>query len=109
MLSAAALLLAAIAEIAGCFAVWAVLRHGASAWWLAPGALSLGAFAVALTVVPSEAAGRVFAAYGGVYVAASLAWLRLVEGRAVNATDLIGAGLCVLGALVILGGITRDG
>lgn len=109
MLSAAALLLAAIAEIAGCFAVWAVVRGGASAWWLAAGAVSLAVFALALTVVPSDAAGRVFAAYGGVYVAASLGWLRLVEGHRLQATDLAGGALCLLGAAVVLAGAVRRG
>ncbi len=53
---------AALAEIAGCFAAWAVLRQGASAWWLLPGAASLGAFAWLLALVPADAAGRAFAA-----------------------------------------------
>jgi small multidrug resistance family-3 protein len=98
---------AALAEIAGCFAFWAVLRQGLSGWWLLPGAASLGAFAWLLTLVDTEAAGRAFAAYGGVYIAASLAWLRLVEGRAVTAWDLAGAALCLAGAAVILLGAAR--
>jgi len=102
MLTAAALLLAAIAEIAGCFAVWAVLRNGANAWWLAPAAAALAVFAVALTWVPTDAAGRLFAAYGGVYVAASLTWMVVVEGKAPRAADLVGVGLCLIGAAVIL-------
>jgi small multidrug resistance family-3 protein len=107
MLSAAVLPLAALAEIAGCFAVWAVLRQGAPAWWLLPAALSLAGFALALTLVPSDAAGRVFAAYGGVYIAASLGWLRLVEGRSLHAADLAGGALCLLGAAVVLIGAAR--
>lgn len=109
MVSAAALLLAALAEIGGCFAVWSVLRSGASAWWLAAGAAALAVFAVALTVVPSVAAGRVFAAYGGVYVAASLGWLALVEGRPLGWGDWVGGALCVVGAAVVLGFAPRGG
>lgn len=73
--------LAALAEIAGCFAFWAWLKLDRSALWLVPGLLSLAAFAWLLTLVPSEAAGRAYAAYGGVYIAASLTWLWLIEGQ----------------------------
>ena len=72
--------IAALAEIAGCFAFWSWLRNGKSALWLAPGAASLVIFALLLTRIDASAAGRAFAAYGGVYIAASLAWLWLVEG-----------------------------
>jgi small multidrug resistance family-3 protein len=75
----AAYVLAAIAEIAGCFAFWAVLRLDRSPIWLLPGVASLLLFAYALTLVESAAAGRAFAAYGGVYVAASLVWMAVVE------------------------------
>ena len=99
--------IAALAEIAGCFAAWAVLRQGAAAWWLLPGALSLALFAVALTRVEADAAGRAFAAYGGVYIAASLAWLWAVEGQAPTGRDIAGAALCLAGAAVILSGAER--
>lgn len=69
---------AAITEIAGCFAFWAWLRLDKSVLWLVPGALSLILFAYLLTLVDSAAAGRAFAAYGGVYIMASLAWLVVV-------------------------------
>lgn len=95
---------AAAAEIGGCYAVWAVLRLGRSAWWLVPGAASLAAFAWLLTLVDSEAAGRAFAAYGGVYVAASLAWLWAVEGLRPDRWDVAGGGICLLGAAVVLFG-----
>jgi small multidrug resistance family-3 protein len=75
------LALVALLEIAGCYAVWAVLRLGASPWWLLPGAAALGGFAWALTLVDSSHAGRAFAAYGGVYIAASLGWGWVVEGQ----------------------------
>nr|WP_189413437.1 YnfA family protein [Gemmobacter tilapiae] len=96
--------LAALAEIAGCFAVWAVWRLGASPLWLIPGLAALAVFAGLLALSESDAAGRTFAAYGGVYVAASLAWLWAVEGRLPDRWDLIGAGLCLAGAAVILWG-----
>ncbi len=107
MPSALAYAIAALAEIAGCFAAWAVLRQGASGWWLAPGAVSLAVFAWALTWVEADAAGRAFAAYGGVYIAASLGWLWVVEGRTPTGWDLAGAGLCLIGTGVILAGATR--
>jgi small multidrug resistance family-3 protein len=93
---------AAIAEIAGCFAFWAVLRLKASPLWLAAGALSLIAFAWLLTRVEVGYAGRAYAVYGGIYIAASLAWLWLIEGRSPDRWDLAGAGICIAGALVIL-------
>ncbi len=101
-LTAALYLLAAFAEIAGCFAFWAVLRLGRSAWWLLPGVVSLILFAWALTRVDTPFAGRAFAAYGGVYIAASLAWMWLAEGARPDRWDLVGAALCLGGAAVIL-------
>lgn len=65
---------AALAEIAGCFAFWAWLRLGRSMLWALPGTVSLVAFAMLLTLVDTPAAGRAYAAYGGVHVAASLGW-----------------------------------
>ncbi len=101
-MSAALFLPAALAEIAGCFAVWAVLRLGRSAWWLLPGLASLAVFAVLLTRVEAGFAGRAYAAYGGVYIAASLAWMWAVEGARPDRFDLVGAALCLAGAAVIL-------
>lgn len=95
-------IVAALAEIAGCFAFWAWMREGRSALWLAPGMASLALFAWVLTRVPVDAAGRAFAAYGGVYIAASLAWLWLVEGQRPDRWDVTGAGLCLMGAAIIL-------
>ena len=96
--------LATIAEIGGCFSFWAWLRSGRGAWVLAPGVASLVLFAWLLTRVDSAAAGRAYAAYGGVYIAASLAWLWTVEGVRPDRADLLGACLCLLGAAVILFG-----
>ena len=102
MLSIAAYLGAAIAEIAGCFAFWAWLRLGKSALWTVPGIASLATFAFLLTLVESGAAGRTYAAYGEVYIVASLAWLWLVEGVRPDRWDIAGAAICVIGACVIL-------
>ncbi len=85
-----------------------MLRQGASALWLIPGGVALAAFAWLLTLVPGDAAGRAFAAYGGVYVAASLAWLFLLEGVRPNGWDLAGVALCLAGTAVILLGATRQ-
>lgn len=93
---------AALAEIAGCFAVWMWLRQGRSVLWLGPGILSLVAFAALLAASPAEQAGRAYAAYGGVYVAASLLWLWAVEGARPDRWDLTGGLICLVGAAVIL-------
>ena len=93
---------AAIAEIAGCFAFWAWLRLGRSILWLLPGTASLVLFALLLTRIDSPFAGRAYAAYGGVYIAASLIWLWLVEGTRPDRWDLLGALVCLIGAAMIL-------
>lgn len=95
---------AALAEIAGCFAFWAWLRTGKSALWVLPGLVSLTLFAWLLTLVESSAAGRAYAAYGGVYICASLLWLWLVEKTRPDIWDMAGAGLCLAGAAIILFG-----
>ncbi|HVO16892.1 MAG TPA: YnfA family protein [Alphaproteobacteria bacterium] len=96
--------LAAFAEIAGCFAFWAWLRLDKSPWWLAPGMLSLALFAWLLARVEVGFAGRAYAAYGGIYIVASLVWLWAIEGTRPDRFDSAGAALCLLGAAVILFG-----
>ncbi|MGY4510234.1 YnfA family protein [Bradyrhizobium sp. USDA 3650] len=93
---------AAVAEIAGCFAFWAWLRLGKSALWLVPGMASLALFAYLLTLVDSDAAGRTYAAYGGVYIVASILWLWIVEGHRPDRWDVTGGSICIVGAVVIL-------
>lgn len=93
---------ASLAEIAGCFAFWAWLKLNKPIWLLLPGLASLAAFAWLLTLVDSPAAGRAYAAYGGVYIVASLAWMALVEKVAPDRYDLAGAALCLAGAAVII-------
>jgi small multidrug resistance family-3 protein len=97
-------ILAALAEIAGCFAVWAWLRSGQSPLWLIPGALSLGAFAFLLTRIDTGFAGRAYAAYAGVYLVASLGWLWAVEGARPDRWDVIGGAVALIGAAIILFG-----
>lgn len=96
--------IAALAEIAGCFAFWACWRLDKPVWWLAPGMLSLAVFAGVLALVPSDAAGRTYAAYGGIYIVASLLWLWLVEGRLPDRWDVGGGLVCLAGAALILFG-----
>ena len=104
MTSVLSYIAAALAEIAGCFAFWAWLRLGKPVWWLIPGMVSLALFAYLLTFVESNAAGRAYAAYGGVYIAASLFWLWTVEGARPDRWDVTGAALCLAGAAIILFG-----
>lgn len=92
---------AALAEIGGCFAFWAWPRMGKSPIWLVPGLASLVLFAWLLTRVDSAAAGRAYAAYGGIYICASLLWLWSVEDVRPDRWDVAGAALCVVGTGVI--------
>jgi small multidrug resistance family-3 protein len=96
--------LGAIGEIAGCYAFWAWLRLGNSALWTVPGIISLAFFAWALTRIDTAFAGRAFAAYGGVYIAASLAWMWMIEDTRPDRWDVAGAAICLGGAAVILFG-----
>ena len=94
--------LAALAEIAGCFAFWAWVRLAKPALWVLPGIVALVAFAYLLTRIDALYAGRAFAAYGGVYIGASLLWLWVVEGTRPDRWDAIGAAFCLIGAAIIL-------
>ena len=95
--------LAALFEIAGCFAFWLWIRRGISPFVAVLGVVSLIAFAVILTRVDSAFAGRAYAAYGGIYIATSLVWLWVAEGQRPTTTDFVGAGIAIIGALVIVG------
>lgn len=94
--------LAAVAEIGGCFAIWAWWRLGASPLWLVPGILALVVFGWLLAQVETSAAGRAFAAYGGVYIAASMIWMWAIEGQRPDRWDLAGMFICLIGAAIIL-------
>jgi small multidrug resistance family-3 protein len=91
----------ALAEIVGCYLPFLWLRKGGSAWLLVPALASLALFAWLLTLHPT-AAGRTYAAYGGVYVATAIAWLWLVEGQRPDRWDLVGGGLCIVGMTIIV-------
>ncbi len=91
----------AIAEIVGCYLPYLWLRQGRSPLLLVPATLSLAAFAWLLTLHPT-AAGRVYAAYGGVYVSVALFWLWVVDGIRPSRWDWLGVGLCLAGMSVIM-------
>ena len=95
-------ILAAVGEIAGCFAFWAWLRLGKPVYWIIPGVLALVAFAFLLTRIDALFAGRAYAAYGGVYIVASVLWLWSIEGVRPDRWDMIGAAVCLFGAAIIL-------
>lgn len=104
MPSIAVYLAAALAEIGGCFAFWSWLRLDRSMLWLIPGIASLILFAWLLTLVDSDAAGRAYAAYGGIYIVMSLCWLWAVEGLRPDRWDIAGALVCLAGMAIILFG-----
>lgn len=96
-------ILTALAEIVGCFLPYLWLRKESSVWLLIPAAASLALFVWLLTLHPA-ASGRVYAAYGGVYVATALVWLRWVDGVKLSTFDWIGAGIALLGMAIIVVG-----
>ena len=90
----------AIAEIAGCYLPYLWLRQGKTPWLLVPGILSLAAFAWLLSLHPT-AAGRTYAAYGGVYVTVAIFWLWRVEGVQPDRWDLVGGAVTLIGMAII--------
>lgn len=96
----------ALAEIVGCFLPWLWLKRHGSALLLLPAALSLAMFVWLLTLHPA-ASGRVYAAYGGVYVVTALLWLRVVDGVKLSVYDWAGAAIAFCGMLVIVAGWGR--
>ncbi|MDZ4077335.1 YnfA family protein [Hydrocarboniphaga sp.] len=95
--------LTAVAEIVGCYLPYLWLRQGRSIWLLLPAALSLALFAWLLSLHP-QAAGRVYAAYGGVYIGVALIWLWAVDSIRPTLTDWVGVAVCLLGMAIILFG-----
>jgi small multidrug resistance family-3 protein len=95
-------IIAALCEIGGCYSVWMVLRLKTSPAWLIGAAILLGAFAWLLTLTPSASAGRTFAAYGAIYIAASLGWMAVVEKQRPDIWDMSGLAVCLIGAGIIL-------
>jgi len=101
MKTVALYLLTALAEILGCYLPYLWLRQGASPWVLVPGAASLAAFAWLLTLHP-DASGRVYAAYGGIYIAVAIVWLWMVDGVRPSPWDLAGVAVAVAGMAIIV-------
>jgi small multidrug resistance family-3 protein len=95
--------LTALTEIAGCYLPWLWLRQGATAWLLLPAAACLALFVWLLSLHPA-ASGRVYAAYGGVYVATALVWLRVIDSARLSFTDWFGAAVALLGFAIIVAG-----
>ncbi len=98
----------AIMEIAGCFLPYLWLKNKAGPWVLAPAVLALAAFVWLLSLHPT-ASGRVYAAYGGVYVATAIAWLWLVDGVRPTAYDVLGATVAIAGMAIIMWGSRSPG
>lgn len=96
----------ALYEIIGCFLPWLWLKRGATAWLLIPAGMSLALFVWLLTLHPA-ASGRVYAAYGGVYVVTALLWLRIVDGVKLSLYDWSGALVALCGMLIIVAGWGR--
>lgn len=93
--------LTAIAEIVGCYLPYLYLKQGGSVWLLVPAVLSLGLFVWLLSLHPT-AAGRVYAAYGGIYIGVAIMWLWAVDSIKPSMTDWLGAAICLIGAAVII-------
>lgn len=96
--------LTAVAEIVGCYLPYLWLRKDGSAWLLVPAGVSLALFAWLLSLHPA-AAGRVYAAYGGAYIAVALLWLWKVDGVRLTSWDIAGASVSLLGmGIIVVGG-----
>lgn len=93
--------LTALAEIVGCYLPYLWLKQGKSAWLLVPAALALALFAWLLTLHPN-AAGRVYAAYGGVYIGVAILWLWLVDGVRPTMWDVVGSSVALIGMAIII-------
>jgi small multidrug resistance family-3 protein len=98
----------ALAEIVGCYLPFLWLKQGRSAWLLLPAAVSLALFAWLLCLHPT-AAGRIYAAYGGVYIGVAIVWLWLVDKVTPTATDWVGVGICLIGMAIIMLGARTEG
>lgn len=96
-------MLTALAEIVGCYLPYLWLKQGKTVWLLFPAAFSLAAFTWLLTLHPT-ASGRVYAAYGGIYIGVSVLWLWAVDKVEPSATDWIGVATCLIGTAIIMFG-----
>jgi small multidrug resistance family-3 protein len=94
--------LAAVAEIGGAWLVWQGVREHRGAWWIGAGVVALGLYGFVATLQPDANFGRILAAYGGVFVAGSLAWGMVMDGFRPDRWDVIGAAVCLAGVLLIM-------
>ncbi|SDL22627.1 small multidrug resistance family-3 protein [Glycomyces sambucus] len=95
-------LLAAVAEIGGAWLIWQGLREHKGVLWIAAGVIALGAYGFVAAFQPDPNFGRILAAYGGIFVAGSLAWGMVVDGFRPDRWDVIGAAICLVGVAVIM-------
>jgi len=95
-------LLAAACEIGGGWLVWQALRERKPAWWALLGSLLLVLYGFCVTLQPIQEFGRLYAVYGGLFIACSLLWARVLDGFRPDLGDAIGASLCMVGAAVML-------
>jgi small multidrug resistance family-3 protein len=95
-------LLAAIAEIGGAWLIWQGVRESRGPAWIGAGVAALGAYGFVATLQPDANFGRILAAYGGVFVAGSLAWGMVVDNFQPDRWDLLGAAVCLVGVTVIM-------
>ena len=100
--SVALFLLAALAEIGGAWLVWQGVREQRGAAWVIAGVVALGAYGFVATLQPDTHFGRILAAYGGVFVAGSLAWGMAVDGFRPDRLDYLGAAVCLVGVALIM-------
>ncbi len=94
--------LAAVAEIGGAWLIWQAVREGRPWWWAGLGIMALGAYGFVATLQPDANFGRILAAYGGIFVAGSLAWGVVVDGFRPDRWDLIGSAVCLVGVALIM-------
>ncbi|MDQ0736803.1 YnfA family protein [Arthrobacter agilis] len=95
--------LAAVAEIGGAWLIWQAVREGRPWWWAGLGIMALGAYGFVATLQPDAHFGRILAAYGGIFVAGSLAWGVVVDGFRPDRWDVLGSVVCLVGvALIVL-------
>ena len=95
-------LLAALAEIGGAWLVWQGVREHRGLLWVGAGVVALGLYGFVATLQPDANFGRILAAYGGVFVAGSLAWGMVVDGFRPDRWDYLGAAICLVGVTVIM-------
>ncbi|MBB4942967.1 small multidrug resistance family-3 protein [Streptosporangium album] len=93
---------AALAEIGGAWLIWQGVREHRGAWWIGAGIVALGLYGFVATLQPDAGFGRILAAYGGVFVAGSLAWGMVADGFRPDRWDLAGAAICLIGVAVIM-------